>query len=131
MDHDVIFEGNNYCYSNAILHQSSPIMVCLRRQKEELYSRTEYTPGESGEPTVSSVEPEHPPAAPGSQFCDGRVTRVNPIEKHTECPGLTVMVLSPDYMLVVEFVKMEVIISNGVLALHHFCLLYTSPSPRD
>lgn len=123
-----IYAGNTHLYSNAILHQSSPIMVCLYRQREELYSRTEYTPGESGEPTpftkVSSVE--HPPASPTTDltFREVSVTRVKPIETHTECKGLTVMVLSPDYMSVVEFVKMEVIISNGVLALHHFHPLF-------
>lgn len=130
MDHYTIFGGNNYWYSNAILHLLFPIMVCLHRQIPDLYLRRKYTPGESGEPDpfpkVSSAEPEHPPTAPttDSKFWQVGGTRVNPIERHTECPGLTIMFLSPDYMSVVRYVNMEILVSNGVLALHPFLPLF-------
>ena len=126
MDNTPIYTGNSHWYSNAILHQRSSIMVCLHRQRKEVWGRTEYTSGESGEPTpfpkVSSVK--HAPTTTDLTFREVSITRVNPIETHTECPGLTVIVLTPDYISVVEFVKMEVIISNGILALHHFHPLF-------
>jgi len=128
MENRTIFGGNNYWYSNAILHLLFPIMVCLHRQRDNLYVRQKYTPGESGEPDpfpkVSSAEPEHPPTAPTDSFWRVGGVRVNPIESHTECPGLTIMFLSPDYMSVVRCVRMEVLISNGVLALHPFFPLF-------
>jgi WD40 repeat protein len=105
-------------------------MFCLHRQREDFYLRRKYTPGESGQPDpspkVSSAEPEHPHTAPttDSKFWQVGGTRVNPIERHTECPGLTIMFLSPDYMSVVRYVNMEILISNGVLALHPFLPLF-------
>jgi len=125
-----VFGGNNFWYSNAKGHPRFPIMVCLQRQRKTHYVREKYTPGESGEPDpfpkVSSAEPEHPPTAPttASQFWQVGGTRVNPTETHTECPGLTVMFLSQDYESVVRFVVVEVLVSNGVLALHPFHPLF-------
>ncbi len=124
-----VYGGNNYWYSNAIL-MLFPIMVCLQRQRKTYDVREKYTPGESGEPDpfprASSAEPENPPAAPTteSKFWQVGGTRVNPIETHTECPGLTIMFLSPDYASVVRIVKVEVLVSNGVLALHPFHPLF-------
>jgi hypothetical protein len=126
MENHTTYGGNNYWYSNAILHLLFPIMVCLHRQREDLYIRQKYKPGESGQPTyppeVSSEEPERPPTAPASESNFWKVgrTRANPTERHTECPGLTIMYLSPDYMSVARFVILEVLVSNEVLALHPF-----------
>ena len=128
MERHSIFEGHVYWYSKAMVHLLLPIMVCLHRQRDDLYLRPEYTPGESGEPDpspkVSSREPEHPPTAPTDSFWKVGGPRVNPIEKHTECSGLTIMFLSPDDMSVVRYVTMEVLVSNEVLALHPFLPLF-------
>jgi hypothetical protein len=131
-----VFGGNNYWYSNAIFHLLFPIMVCLQRQTKTYYVREKYTPGESGEPDpfpkASSAEPENPPTDPTteSKFWQVGGTRVNPIETHTECPGLTIMFLSPDYASVERFVVVEVLVSNGVLALHPFHPLFAISSEK-
>lgn len=121
-----ICRGNDYWYSYAILHLLFPIMVCLHRQRNDLYLREKYTPGESGQPTyppkVSSEEPKHPPTAPASEskFWTPGGTRLNPIERHTECSGLTIIYLSPGYASFGRSVDLDVLVSNEVLALHPF-----------